>query len=194
MGLPQDHERRPGGRLGQHPAASRDYGVLEESVDFDTNRFAAWYNTRAFGPFSSNARIESRKTVNFSPAPGEPPDEADELRVTFNTTVRPGRRHVIDGNYLRTELEERRGGATILVNDIARTRWNWQLTQQLTLRTIFQYEKTRSDEEKTSRDSEESFNADFLLIYLVNPWTALYVGYNSNYSDLDLIEGRTVPR
>ena len=158
-------------------------------MDFDTNRFALWYSTRAWGPFSSNARVESRKTINFSPAPGEAPDEADELRVTFTRPCGPGRRHVIDGNYLRTELEERRGGGTILVNDIARTRWNWQLTQHLTLRTIFQYEKTRSDEELTSREAEESFNADFLLIYLVNPWTALYVGYNSNYADVDLVEG-----
>jgi hypothetical protein len=182
---------------GRERLRPEDFSVLVEPEDFPTRRLAAWFNTRFFASFSINGRLEARRTINFSPPAGEPQHEADELRTTLNFTLRPGRRHVIDTNYLRTELEQRSGGETILVNDIARTRWNWQLTHKLSLRTILQYDKTRSDPLSTSAESEENLNGDFLLVYLVNPWTALYAGYNSNYRDIALIDtddGREVIR
>ena len=30
-------------------------------------------------------------------------------------------------------------------------------------------------------EERRNFNGDLLLTYLVNPWTAIYAGYNSNY-------------
>ena len=42
--------------------------------------------------------------------------------------------------------------------------------------------------ELTSLETSKNFNADFLLTYLVNPWTALYVGYNGNVQNIELLE------
>lgn len=173
---------------GRQRLRPQDFPALDEPRDYDDRRWAGWFNTRFLAAFSINGRLEARQSIHFETPEGEAPAEDDELRTTLNFTLRPGRHHVIDTNYLRTELEEREGSATILVNDIARTRWNWQLTHQLSLRTILQYEKTRVDPQLTRRESRERFNADFLFVYLVNPWTALYAGYNSDYTDLTLLE------
>jgi len=174
-----------------------EYDTLDEPEDFDVGRRAVWANTRFIGAFNINGRLEWRDWINFVPAEGQAPSDADQLQVTLNVTLRPGLRHVIETRYLRTELEEPNGGGMIFVNDIARTRWNWQFTTKFSLRTILEYEKTRSDPELTSLDDDENLNADFLLIYLVNPWTAVYAGYNSNYRNVELLRtdaGREVVR
>ncbi len=45
-----------------------------------------------------------------------------------------------------------------------------------------------SNPDQTSLKTSKNINGDFLLTYLVNPWTALYVGYNDNRRDLDLLQ------
>ena len=52
---------------------------------------------------------------------------------------------------------------------------------------------TRSDSEKTLLETTRNLNGDLLLSYLVNPWTALFVGYNGNYQNLELVEGTPDP-
>lgn len=176
---------------GHQRLRPEDYGTLAEPEDFTTNRTAIWGSTRAVDGFDVNGRVEWRDWINFVPAEGQSPEEADELRTTLNVNLRPGLRHVIETRYLRTVLEEREGGGTIFVNDIVRTRWNWQLTTKFSMRTILQYDDTRSDPELTSLDDSENLNADFLLTYLVNPWTAVYAGYNSNYRNVELVENES---
>jgi len=172
--------------FGKQRLRPEDFVALEAAEDFDVRRLAAWFSTRFINAFGANGRWEVREWINFSPPAGQAPTEADEQRITLNFTVRPGFHHVIDANYLRTELEETDGSATILVNDIARMRWNWQFTPKFSLRTILQYDRTRADSERTSIEADENLNADFLFIYLVNPWTAAYAGYNSNFRSFDL--------
>ncbi len=43
------------------------------------------------------------------------------------------------------------------------------------------------DPQMTRLRTRKNFNADFLFTYLINPWSALNVGYNSNNRNVDLI-------
>jgi hypothetical protein len=36
-------------------------------------------------------------------------------------------------------------------------------------------------------ETRKNLNVDFLATYLVNPWTAVYIGYNNNQNDLRLV-------
>ena len=65
--------------------------------------------------------------------------------------------------------------------------WNWQFNVKWSLRTILQYDETEANPELTSLETKKNFNTDFLLTYLVNPGTAAFIGYNSNYQNLELI-------
>ena len=51
-----------------------------------------------------------------------------------------------------------------------------------------------ADSELTSLETTKSLNVDFLATYLVNPWTALYVGYNNNQSTLRLTPIGDIPQ
>lgn len=72
-------------------------------------------------------------------------------------------------------------------NHIIRSRWGWQFSRQLSLRMILQYNAILATPAFTSLETSKNFNADFLFTYLVNPFTALYVGYNSNAANLELL-------
>ena len=43
----------------------------------------------------------------------------------------------------------------------------------------------------TRLEPSKNFNADFLFTYLVNPWTALFVGYNGNMQNISLLASPT---
>jgi hypothetical protein len=50
---------------------------------------------------------------------------------------------------------------------------------------ILQYNSVLSNPAISSLSPTKNFNADFLITYLIHPGTAIYVGYNSNLSNLD---------
>jgi hypothetical protein len=56
------------------------------------------------------------------------------------------------------------------------------------VRTIFQYNVTDADPIRSALEDTKEFNADVLFTYRANPWTALYVGYNANYRNLELLQ------
>ncbi len=89
-------------------------------------------------------------------------------------------------------------GKGIFNNHIARSQWNWQFTPQLSLRVILQYNSVLANTPGntfypyTYLPTEKQFNADFLVTYLVHPGTAIYVGYNSDLQNLDVVPGTGV--
>ncbi len=103
-------------------------------------------------------------------------------------TLRPGRRLHIENTYLFTRLEDEATGAKIFTNRIVRSRWNWQFDRKFSVRAILQYDETEAEPALSSLETTKNYNGDLLLTYLVNPWTAIYLGYNGNYQNLDLVD------
>jgi len=102
--------------------------------------------------------------------------------------VRPARKLQLQSNYFYTALKSLEG-PTIFNDHIIRLRTNYQFTRELSLRLILQFEATITNPSLTSLEDRRNLNADVLITYLVNPWTALYVGYNGNRQNLILTEG-----
>jgi Domain of unknown function (DUF5916) len=85
-------------------------------------------------------------------------------------------------------------GRGVFNDHILRSKWNWQFTPQLSLRLILQYNGLLAatpgvGSPYTYLPTAKEFNADFLITYLVHPGTAIYVGYNSDLQNLNLVEG-----
>jgi len=88
-------------------------------------------------------------------------------------------------------------GRGIFNDHIIRSKWNWQFTPQLSLRMILQYNALLagtplpttglSSSPYTYLTTDREFNADFLITYLVHPGTAVYVGYNSDLQNLNVV-------
>ena len=127
------------------------------------------------------------KTLNLVPQRGSLPYVADTNRTDISLTLRPMDRLRIENTYFRTELENQGGGAKIFSNEIIRSNWNYQFTKELSLRFIAQYDETDAGP-VTRLEDDESLNFDMLLRYVINPWSAFYIGYNSNQSNFDIVE------
>jgi hypothetical protein len=155
----------------------------------------SWSFTGSSSPrpaWSAAAEITAGKAINFNPAAGLAPDLGDYRRTRLSLSVRPLTPLRIENTWLRASLAQR--GARAFESTIVRTQWAWQFTREWSLRFIGQYDATVADPQRSALTPRRNFNADVLLTRLINPWTALYAGYNGNGQNVALIEESTSRR
>lgn len=136
--------------------------------------------------------------VNFDPAPGLDPFLANAADAGIEVSLRPTPRLRIDQTYLYNALRGRRplangqraGSTDVFTNHILRSTLNYQFTRALSLRTILDYEALAPNPLLVDLDREKRFAADILVGYLLNPGTALYVGYTDRYENVALEPGQ----
>jgi tetratricopeptide (TPR) repeat protein len=165
----------------------KDFEVLTENKDFRRNETTIFFNTSFFDWFTFEGTHGWGQFINFDPPDEQAPFLTNATESEFLLTVRPKQNLRIDNTYLLTRLLDRETGANVLQNHIIRSRWNYQFNRELSLRVIFQYESLLTNEMFTDEEVEKNFNADFLVTYLINPWTALHVGYNNNRQNIDIV-------
>ena len=148
----------------------------------DTWGFTATTSPRP--AWSASVAVTHGRAVNFTPAGVSPPDTGEHASIRLSLALRPLTPLRIENTWLRTSLGE--GNTHVFAADIVRTQWAWQFTREWSLRFIGQYEDTRPVALRTTITPRRNVNADVLLTCLINPWTALYVGYNGNAQNLEL--------
>lgn len=123
-----------------------------------------------------------------------------------SVVVRPIKPLKIENTYLFERLRPKQStllfvqsqdpgaGHSIFNDHILRSKWNWQFTPQLSARVILQYNALLAGTPGmgslyTYLPTSRQFNADFLITYLVHPGTAIYVGYNSDFKNFNVVQG-----
>jgi hypothetical protein len=132
--------------------------------------------------------------VNYFPGPEVAPFLARARSATLSMTLRPGPRIGLAQTYLHTHLETRRerppapgpAGIVIFDNHIWRSKLTYQFTRELSLRVILDYNAVLPNASLVDLERAKRLTGDVLLTYLLNPWTAAYVGYTDNYENLRL--------
>jgi hypothetical protein len=180
--------------------------------DYHEHRSGATFQTGYFRKVTVGASYYWGDGVNFVPVGGTPTPVLGARLDTGSATLtfRPIKPLKIENTYLLERLRATQGeylyalsqmpaGATIgkgIFNDhIIRSKWNWQFTPQLSLRLILQYNSLLANTPGntfypyTSLPTQKEFNADFLVTYLIHPGTAIYVGYNSDLQNLNVMPG-----
>jgi len=150
----------------------------------------------AFAKISFRAHMETGTDVNFSPATNLPPFLGRITTFRFTNTLRPTNGLRIDNTYIFDRLNQRGTGASVFNNHIARTKFNYQFTPRLSLRSILQYQATLVNPSLTSLPTTRRFTGDILLTYLVHPGAVLYVGYSDIVDNPDprlLLSGTPPP-
>lgn len=102
------------------------------------------------------------------------------------------RLHTTKSAYSFVESQTPGAGRGIFNDHILRSKWNWQFTPQLSVRLILQYNSLLAGtpgvgSPYTYLPTSKEFNADFLITYLVHPGTAIYIGYNSDLQNLNVV-------
>ena len=161
----------------------KDFVGLPRAQAYDYGNFSANYRNSVLSSLTIDLSYRQGDALNLVPRAGFLPYVADTNRTDISVLFRPIERLRIDNSYVRTELD----GGKVFSNDIFRSSWNYQFTREMSLRFIAQYENTEAGQFTRLQD-DKNMNFDILLRYVLNPWSALYLGYNTNQSNFDIIE------
>ena len=130
--------------------------------------------------------------VNYAPAEGLAPFLAGSRSASVTATLRPSPRLRLDNTYLYTWLglgrEQAAPGlsksAKVFANHLGRVKANYQFTKALSLRAIADYYSLSPDIRLVAYENSQQFSYDLLLTYLVQPGTAVYIGYLDRYDNV----------
>jgi len=175
----------------------KDFAGLTENRTFSHHRQGVYFETSYHPKITFKGEYSRGALINVVPPAGQEPALANLTRGKVSFTFRPLKPLSIDNAYFLERLTDRGQGGDIFNNHIIRSKWGWQFNRELSLRVILQYNAILANPARTRLETTKNFNADFLFTYLLNPWTALYVGYNGNLQNIDLIptpEGSQIVR
>jgi hypothetical protein len=184
---------------------------LFKNIDFRRHSTALLVSTQPYKWISFSARYSRGIAQNFLPPSGISPFLGNVQKVNFGLTLRPSSRFRFDETLIYYRLGTREGsvpppfspGHSIFNNYLNRAKLNYQFTKELSLRLILDYNATiantqlfdlqRSlggfDAMNEPHAPTKQFTTDVLFTYLLHPGTAIYLGYNNGYSDLNLRPG-----
>lgn len=134
--------------------------------------------TKIFKPITVSGDYSFGETLNLNPVLGHEPNLARTKNGSLSILFRPTTNLEMSVSYLSASLSAEND---IFENNIARIKVGCQITPKISIRTILQYEALSVNPKMTSLKSSKKFNADFLFTYQLNPYSALYIGYNSNF-------------
>jgi len=166
---------------------AQDHSNLGRAKDFKQSQWRLEAETQMFSSTGFTANIRGGDTINLSPVEGQEPELADFITSELGFLWRPLERLRLDLTYLNTSLEDPLSATEILKDSIIRAKWNYQFSREASLRFIVQ-EEFVDPGPLTSLTNTKGLNYDLLVRYVLNPWSALYVGYNSNSSNFNLID------
>jgi hypothetical protein len=163
-----------------------------EGVEFRKRAGSFRFETAWIKWLEASAQLDRGLEINFFPSEALQPFLARGTEAEVSLTVKPIPPLRLDQTYLFTRLAARDGlahtpaGAVIVDNHIWRSRASYQFTRNLSLRAIVDYSSVLPDSELIDLEKEKDFTLDALVTYLVNPWTALYVGYTDGYGNVEI--------
>jgi len=173
-------------------AENQDYHEHDSAVSWGTG-LLKWITFQGYYQWGDGVNFVPTTAATTVPCPDSSTGVAGACRPflarsdTANSSVslRPVSALKIDNTYLFSRLRDRESSAGIFNNHIIRTKWNWQFNRELSFRMILQYTATLANPAFTSLPTTKQLNGDFLITYLIHPGTAIYVGYNSDFQNID---------
>jgi hypothetical protein len=141
-----------------------------------------------------NSAVTFGVRPNYTPAEGVAPYLANARDLSIGVSYRPVQRVRIDQSYFYSQLDTRSPVVTatgafsgnIFHDHISRTKLNLQFTKSLSLRAIVDAHALIPNSSLVAEDLSKRIIPDVLLTYLLNPFTAFYLGYTERYQNVDL--------
>jgi hypothetical protein len=143
---------------------------------------------------SVNLQLAKGRRINYYPTPGLLPFLGDSIRGSVGLTLRPTAQLRWEQSYIYnrlgigggSEVATAQEGAAIFNNHLFRSKLNYQFTRELSLRAILDYNSVLPNASLVSLEPSKLLRGDLLLTYMLNPGTALHIGYTDAYENLAL--------
>jgi hypothetical protein len=144
---------------------------------------------------STYASYNQGSSINYSPAEGHLPFLGNSSEAEVGFTLHPRPRLTVGESYYFVNLRTQAGsepvaqlspGAhTVYDNHLMRTKVNYQFSRALSVRAILDYDALLANSVLLSDNPYKSLTGDLLVTYQINPGTALFCGYTSNYENIN---------
>ena len=149
------------------------------------------FNTEWLDWLSISLGASRSRGVNYYPAAGLKPFLANETEIEAGLTFRPMPGFRVEETYIHNRLDlgsDRPAGLpagdAIFRLHLVRTKATYQFTRALSLRAILDYNGLTPAPALIALDRDRRLTGDVLFTYLLNPGTALYVGYTDAYANV----------
>jgi hypothetical protein len=166
---------------------------LFHDVPFDLHETKLSFESECLKWLAWSLSYKQGTDVNHKPPSGVAPFLAGSGKGELTLTFRPTPRLRLDHTYLYTRLTTLPGaapaGGRVFTDRILREKLNYQFSRALSVRAIVDYAAVDRDSTLSRVTPERRWAMDMLLTYLVNPGTALYVGYRDGYENVALQPG-----
>ena len=177
------------GQIETHAARSQSYERYAGTI-FDKAMNSVSFSSTTPAWLSLWASYSWGTGINYSPSAGMSPFLGASQGAYGSLTLRPTSRLRLEEMYLHERLDTLPGmltarGQHIFTTHIIRSKTNLQLSKALALRGILDYNQLSSDPLRFGDPAARRLTGDVLLTYLLHPGTALYIGVNDNYEDVD---------
>ena len=166
----------------------QDFQGLPQNVVYSHHRDGVFFETSLIKQVSFKADYSQGELINIDPPAHQVPLLSNVNLASVGLVLRPEKHLRVQNTYLLERLTDRATGASVFNNHIIYSEWLYQFNQKLSLRVIPQYNAVLANPAFTSLSTTKNFNGDFLVTYLLNPFTALYIGYNGNVDNLQLMQ------
>jgi hypothetical protein len=176
---------------------SYEYGSsyeLYSGIGFRQHAHKTGYRTEWFRWLTVAGKLTIGDGINYRPAAGLVPFEGKMRQISTIVTLRAGPRLQLDETYiysgLRTGKDSKLAGTAlgtaVFNNHLVRSKVNYQFSNRLGLRFILDYNSVLPNSSLANLEKEKRVGLDALLTYMVNPGTALYIGYTNQQENYKL--------
>ena len=160
---------------------------LYKNLPFDTHETGLTLESEWLKWLAVVSKLKIGSAVNHKPAAGLAPFLGHSLEGELGVTFRPAARLRLDHTFLYQRLST--PTAQVFADRILREKVNYQFSRAVSLRAIVDYSAVDRDSTLSRVDPQRRWAMDLLLTYLVNPGTALYVGYRDGYENVAILPG-----
>jgi hypothetical protein len=198
----QDWSWGPGFNLGMTRSTNlsvwfEQFYELYAGQGFRHHTSGVTFSTEWWRWMAANASFENGTGINYTPAPGVAPFLGERLSGSVGVTLRPGPHLRLEHTYLYSGLRTYEGsglaavpdGTAVFHNHILRSNVNYQFTRRFSVRCITDYRAVLPNRALLANEKTKTIGVDALATYMLNPWTALYIGYTDLYENLRLDPG-----
>ncbi len=167
---------------------------LYAGTGFRRHSTGAAFSTEWWRWMALSATFGAGGGINYSPAPGRAPFLGKRLEGSLGITLRPGPHWRLEHTYLYSGLRTDGGsapagvepGTAVFNNHILRSNITCQLTRRFSVRSITDYRAVLPNAALMRSEKTKHIGVDALATYMLNPGTALHVGYMDLYDNLHL--------
>ncbi len=171
--------------LGQDRLRPSDYSTLPGNVEYHSHLAGASLYTSPDPSLSLSLSGYAGQVINFAPVSGEGPSPIDVASNHLNLELKPVQPLDLFSSYEFDRFTDPSTGNVAYDNHQLVARWNLQMDKAWSLNFIGEYLATLPNNTYTSLANNRDVYGNVLLTYLLHPGTAFYLGYTTDYTNLN---------